>query len=289
MANKLCSFKNYMKCEDKVREKMNRKRKDGSSKNVYGWAGNGPPPNLSGASGGNGGSGTDGGMSEGYYNLDDEKEHIKNVFKHLSHYEEEAENTSKKAQARTLYRSLRNQGMSRQDIIQQFQQQLQLTPSSSTAYYERIAREFGETEQPTEVPPYSGAAPGAAGQMPGGVPGVAGSTMPVGAMSMGTEESPPAPMEKQEWSDPDKQGVIRTVNGAHLVFKRQTDDGRFEELWIIKHDDDNKFQNQLDIRRDILAGTDIPITKTKSDDKTQKVELWDVGNIQFISIMGLPN
>lgn len=364
MAEKICSFKDYMKCKDdkklsKTRKKINRKRKDGSSKNVYGWAGYGRPPNLSGSNGngaqapgsnGNGGNGATGGdggggMGEsyrGYYRLDDEKDHPKQIFKNSQRgldwiedyeetdqyqecpecegtglddwreetcmrcggkgqltasgeyiddeyedYEEDAEEqSSKKSQARALYQNLQNQGMARQEIIDQFQSQLQLTPSSSVAYYERIAKEFGHTEDQTgdaQMPPGTTAAGGAMGGMPGGAAG----ELPGGGMGMGVEEPPEPPMEKQEWDDPDRQGAIRTVDGAHLVYKRQTDDGSFEELWIIKQGD--KFQDELDTRRDILAGTDIPVNKTKSDDGSQRSDTWNVGNIQYIEITGLPN
>lgn len=317
MAEKICSFKDYMKCKDdkklsKTRKKINQKR------NVYGWGGYGPPPNLSGngksnggngsgsmsgngMSGGNGGSsgngGGAGGMGEsyrGYYRLDDEKENPEQIFKNSQRgcdwvdnsYEEEVEDSSKKSQARALYRNLSNQGLSRQEIVDQFQNQLQLTPSSATAYYQRIAREFGETnaEDDVSVPPGMS---GAGGAMPG-VPGGAGGMMPGSGMGMGQEEPPPPPMEKQEWDDPDRQGAIRNVDGAHLVYKRQVDDGSFEELWVLKQGD-KKIGGVLDIRRDILAGTDIPVIKTKSDDGSQTSDSWNVGNIQYLEIKGLPN
>lgn len=320
MAEKICSFKDYLKCKDdkklsKTRSKINRKRKDGSSKNVYGWAGYGFPRNLSGngssdGSNGNGSTGTNGmsgnggsaggnggGMGEGYrgyHKLDDEKENPKQIFKNSKRglnwvnntYEEEAEDTSKKAQARTMYRNLRNQGLSRQEIIDQFQNQIQLTPSSAVAYYERIAREFGETEDQSgeaQMPPGADGAGGMAGP-----PGGAGGMMPPGGqMNMGTQEPPEPPMEKQEWDDPNRQGDIRTVDGAHLVYKRQVDDGSFEELWVLKQGE--KFHDELDIRRDVLAGTDIPANKTKSDDGSQTSDSWNVGNIQYLQILGLPN
>lgn len=84
----------------------------------------------------------------------------------------------------------------------------------------------------------------------------------------------------------DLQGIIRKVNNAHLVFKRKTEDDRFEELWIFKIDDSLK--NSLDVKNDILAATDIQNNKTISEDGLQKYELWTAGNVQFLHIVGLP-
>ena len=63
------------------------------------------------------------------------------------HAEEDAEEPSKKDQARALYRAMKSGEYTRKDIIAAFEKRLQLSPSSSTAYYERIAKEYGETEQ----------------------------------------------------------------------------------------------------------------------------------------------
>ncbi len=91
----------------------------------------------------------------------------------------------------------------------------------------------------------------------------------------------------QEWDDPDFQGVVRTIPNAHLVSKRQQEDGTFEELWQYNIGDD--FKKELKIRRAVLAGTDIPINKMKSPDNSQTYELWTVGNGQLLKIKGLPN
>lgn len=93
--------------------------------------------------------------------------------------------------------------------------------------------------------------------------------------------------ENQQYEDPNKQGLIRTVKGAKLVYKRQTDDGTFEELWIYNIGNINR--DEYEIRKDILAGTDIPLNKVISDDGTQEYELWTIGNAQIIKISGLPN
>lgn len=92
--------------------------------------------------------------------------------------------------------------------------------------------------------------------------------------------------QNDETGDEDKQGLIRVVKGAHLVYKRKNEEGRYEELWIFKIDD--KLKNSLDIKNDILSGTDISPNKTKSEDGLQEVELWTAGNVQLLFITGLP-
>jgi len=87
--------------------------------------------------------------------------------------------------------------------------------------------------------------------------------------------------------EPDKMGTIRVIKGAHLVYKREDEGGAFEELWIYHTKDGSK--EDIEVRRDILSGTDIPTNKKKSKDGTQSFTLWSVGNVQFLKIMGLPN
>lgn len=86
--------------------------------------------------------------------------------------------------------------------------------------------------------------------------------------------------------DPDKQGLIRTVPNAHLVFKRETADGSFEELWVYNV---SELRGSMDTRKAILAGTDIPTNKTKSPDGNQTYELWSAGNAEMLMITGLQN
>lgn len=89
--------------------------------------------------------------------------------------------------------------------------------------------------------------------------------------------------------DPDRQGILRKVKHAHLVFKRATPDGTFTELWSYNTGNKDKYKDELEIRKDILAGTDIPSDRNKSDDGSQSYQLWSVGNVQMMKIMGLPN
>ncbi len=86
--------------------------------------------------------------------------------------------------------------------------------------------------------------------------------------------------------DGDFQGEIRTVRGANLVFKRKMDDGNYEELWIYNIGNDIKRETQ--IRRAILAGTDVDPGAQESKDGTQRADTTSAGNVQFLHIVGLP-
>lgn len=86
--------------------------------------------------------------------------------------------------------------------------------------------------------------------------------------------------------DPDKQGVIRSVDKAHLVYKRGSEDGGFEELWVYNI---GTLKDDLDVRKAILSGTDIPTNQTTSKDGSQSYTMWSAGNAELIHITGLPN
>lgn len=114
---------------------------------------------------------------------------------------------------------------------------------------------------------------------------------------LGGEEDPEGDDEQNEKNidnmvdqaasqDPDRQGVLRVVPGAHLVYKRETEDGTFEELWIYNV---GKLQDELNIRKAVLAGTDIPVNKKFSPDGEQTFEIWSAGNAELLHVMGLPN
>lgn len=87
--------------------------------------------------------------------------------------------------------------------------------------------------------------------------------------------------------DPNMQGLLRKVPGAHLVFKRQSKEGSYEELWIFHIGD--KLQNELTVKAAILAGTDIDPQIGHSEDEVQHFEVWAAGNAQVMHITGLPN
>ena len=89
-----------------------------------------------------------------------------------------------------------------------------------------------------------------------------------------------------EPEDTNFQGEIRTVKGANLVYKRKSHDGNYDELWIYNVGNDIKRETQ--IRRAILAGTDIDPGKQESQDGSQRADTTTTGNVQFLSIVGLP-
>lgn len=99
------------------------------------------------------------------------------------------------------------------------------------------------------------------------------------------EPTPNDNPQNTQSEDPDRQGVIREVPNAHLVYKRKTSDNTFEELWIYNI---GKQQDELTIRKAILAGTDIPTDKTASPEGDQSYDVWAAGNAELLHIKGLP-
>lgn len=91
--------------------------------------------------------------------------------------------------------------------------------------------------------------------------------------------------EPTEPEDPDRQGLIRTVNKAHLIYKRKTDDGTYDEMWMYNV---SNLRDNISVRKAILAGTDIPPNRSQSPDGSQSYELWTAGNAEMMLIKGLP-
>jgi hypothetical protein len=87
--------------------------------------------------------------------------------------------------------------------------------------------------------------------------------------------------------NPDKQGVIRNIKNAHLIYKRQDVDGTYIELWA--YDIQKGLKDEFNIRNAILNGTDIDHKTGSSPDNVQRYELWTSNNRQFMQITGLPN
>lgn len=87
---------------------------------------------------------------------------------------------------------------------------------------------------------------------------------------------------------PAEDGGDRYVKGAHLISKTQVDATDFEELWIYRIDP-NAPEESGKILKNILAGTDIPENKSRSDDGKQSYNVWTAGNAQYIHITGLSN
>lgn len=91
--------------------------------------------------------------------------------------------------------------------------------------------------------------------------------------------------EPTEPEDPDRQGLIRTVNKAHLIYKRKTDDGTYDEMWMYNV---SNLRDNISVRKAILAGTDILPNRSQSPDGSQSYELWTAGNAEMMLIKGLP-
>jgi len=85
--------------------------------------------------------------------------------------------------------------------------------------------------------------------------------------------------------DPNYQGMIRTVRGAYLVYKRKESNGTYEEVWLYNVGKD--LQKETAIRRAILSGTDIDPNTHASDNGEQKAKTWTTGNVQYLTISGL--
>ena len=110
---------------------------------------------------------------------------------------------------------------------------------------------------------------------------------PVEGDLVGDEETmgeEPAMEEPSEPEDPNRQGMIRTVKGAHLVYKREVEDGTYEELWQYNT---STLRDEITVRKAILAGTDIPVNKAQSPDGSQSFETWAAGNAELMLIRGL--
>lgn len=90
-------------------------------------------------------------------------------------------------------------------------------------------------------------------------------------------------------STSDRDGEIRVVPRAHLVYKRKQDANKFTELWIYKHDNLAK-QSDL-VYAAILAATDIPVRAKSSPDGEQTVKTWRIGKptdtLVFVELNGL--
>lgn len=174
--------------------------------------------------------------------------------------------------AHILFKQVMNlPDMNREKMIQLFMQKLGITESTAISYYEDIAREMGLYDRDENESVGGGEEPegeGPVDQLPGDT----------------TQELSQEDIDSQ---NPNSQGIKRTVPNAHMVYKRQQEDGTFEELWIYNIGD--KMDDSLKIRREILSGTDIPRGHTRSEDGKQSYTLQTMGNAQMLHITGLPN
>jgi hypothetical protein len=100
-----------------------------------------------------------------------------------------------------------------------------------------------------------------------------------------SDANPFASEEDGEGEPSEFEGLIRTVRGACLVYKRKSQDGTYEELWIYNVGDDLK--KETAIRKSILSGTDIDPNTQMSDDGQQRAKTISMGNIQYLQISGM--
>jgi|AntRauTorcE11897_2_1112592.scaffolds.fasta_scaffold00078_95 hypothetical protein len=82
-------------------------------------------------------------------------------------------------------------------------------------------------------------------------------------------------------------GVVRAVKGAYLVSKKQQPDDTYTEVWVYNTGKD--YKSEAEIRKSILAGTDIDPTKNFSEDGDQEAVIDSIGNVQYITVTGLPD
>lgn len=195
--------------------------------------------------------------------------------------EDESGDETQFANAGKMFQTLVNQKMSRAKIIANFEKNLGVTNSTAVSYYQRLAKSAGLTNSGDRTmdqaqPPGLGAPAGFEHQ---------------NAVAGGAQEPQlPEPSNVsgvEVEDDPNRQGLIRTVKGAHLVYKRKNEEGTFDELWVFGTGGD--MENSLKVRRAILAGTDIPPRATKSQNGSQSYTLKTLGNGQILHIKGLPN
>lgn len=193
-------------------------------------------------------------------------------------YNEEEPEVNLVDQARQLFQTLvHHPDSNRASILNAMIDDVGVTQSTAVSYYTRFMDEFGLTDDDVgQAHPAGGQGGGMGDDVEGGQ-----------ARPYGEPEPLPDDQELEEPENSDRAGFIRVVDNAHLVYKRQTENGTFEELWI--YNILTNTNDELEIRRDILAGTDIPIKKTKSADGVQSYTSTTMGNAQLLRISGLPN
>jgi len=181
--------------------------------------------------------------------------------------------------ARQIFQRMKNEpNITRAEILNAFMEDVGVTESTATSYYTRFLKEFGMTSDDIG---------GDDSALGGGGMGGDDDMQQAEPTPYGEPEPVDDDEELEEPEDPKRAGVIRVVDNAHLVYKKQSENGTYEELWI--YNIRNNTNDELKIRRDILAGTDIPPQKTRSPDGVQTYISSTIGNAQMLEIKGLPN
>lgn len=80
------------------------------------------------------------------------------------------------------------------------------------------------------------------------------------------------------------QGSVRRVSRAKLLWKKKEGDGTFTERWMYLA---QSISDLVEIKRKILAGTDIPVNKTTSPDGHQGFVMEQFGDCVFLTINGV--
>jgi len=180
-------------------------------------------------------------------------------------------------QARQLFQTLvHHPDSNRASILNSFIEDVGVTQSTAVSYYTRFMDEFGLSDEDVGQP-----------HPTGGQGGGMGDVEPQSQTPYGEPEPMPDDEPLEEPDNPDRAGFIRVVDNAHLIYKRRAENGTYEELWIYNLQSDTN--DELKIRRAILAGTDVPVQKTKSPDGVQSYTSTTMGNAQLLKIVGLPN
>jgi len=180
-------------------------------------------------------------------------------------------------QARQLFQTLvHHPDSNRASILNSFIEDVGVTQSTAVSYYTRFMDEFGLSDEDVGQPHPDGGQGGGMGDIEGQ------NQTPYGEPDVMPDED-----DLEEPDNPNRSGFIRTVDKAHLIYKRQAENGTYEELWI--YNIQTNTNDELEIRRNILAGTDIPVQKTKSPDGVQSYTSTTMGNAQMLKISGLPN
>lgn len=94
--------------------------------------------------------------------------------------------------------------------------------------------------------------------------------------------------DEDEEAEPSRyEGIVRAVKGAYLVSKKQQPDDTYTEIWVYNTGKD--YKSEAEVRKSILAGTDIDPTKNFSEDGSQEAVIDSVGNVQYITLTGMPD
>ena len=198
-------------------------------------------------------------------------------------------NENKKDQARRMIKPMIIRGTySQEDILKRMQQRLDIAPATSDTYYHMIVKELNLQDRST---PEEDDKDENENDLPNVDDGEPDSVMlpdiefdDDGNAVKGNFELGDNEYALQD--NPAKRGIVRRIENAHLVYKRMNSSGMFDELWIFNISDE--MSNALEIKRAILAGTDIPFRQTTSPDGTQSYKMTTLGDVQFIEINNLP-